>query len=56
MIKAGGGRGMRVIQDGDSIQEAIIRAKSEAEQAFGNGAIFLERRAKLRFTYYTGTG
>ena len=34
---------MRVVREGDSLEEALTSAKSEALSAFGNGAVFLER-------------
>lgn len=46
IIKAafgGGGRGMRVVREGDDIADAFQRAKSEAVTAFGNGTCFVER-------------
>ncbi|KAK9450764.1 carbamoyl-phosphate synthase L chain, ATP binding domain-containing protein [Limtongia smithiae] len=46
IIKAafgGGGRGMRVVFEGDDIQNAFLRASSEAKAAFGNGTVFIER-------------
>ncbi|EDO15251.1 hypothetical protein Kpol_461p4 [Vanderwaltozyma polyspora DSM 70294] len=46
IIKAafgGGGRGMRVVREGDDIVDAFNRAKSEAVTAFGNGTCFIER-------------
>lgn len=46
IIKAaygGGGRGMRVVREGESIEEAFQRATSEARSAFGNGTCFIER-------------
>ncbi|AAS50529.2 AAR162Cp [Eremothecium gossypii ATCC 10895] len=46
IIKAafgGGGRGMRVVREGDDIRDAFQRARSEAETAFGNGTCFVER-------------
>ncbi|RGB33096.1 pyruvate carboxylase [Rhizophagus diaphanus] len=39
----GGGRGMRVIRDADSLPDSFERAKSEALSAFGDGTVFLER-------------
>lgn len=39
----GGGRGMRIIKNSSEAREAYSRAKSEAESAFGNGAIFVEK-------------
>ncbi|KAA8896194.1 carbamoyl-phosphate synthase L chain, ATP binding domain-containing protein [Sphaerosporella brunnea] len=46
IIKAaygGGGRGMRVVRKGDSLKDAFERATSEAQSAFGNGTVFIER-------------
>lgn len=46
IIKAafgGGGRGMRVVREGDDIGDAFMRATSEAKTSFGNGTCFIER-------------
>lgn len=46
IIKAafgGGGRGMRVVREGDDVADAFKRATSEAKTAFGNGTCFIER-------------
>lgn len=46
IIKAafgGGGRGMRVVREGEDIVDAFNRAVSEAKTAFGNGTVFIER-------------
>lgn len=46
MIKAtagGGGRGMRLVTDVDAFDESLKSAVSEAQNAFGNGAVLLER-------------
>jgi len=46
MIKAafgGGGRGMRVVLTKDELRSKLEDAQKEAEAAFGNGAVFLER-------------
>ncbi|NKB98654.1 MAG: ATP-grasp domain-containing protein [Pseudomonadales bacterium] len=46
MLKAaagGGGRGMRAVLDPNEIQEAYARCASEAEKAFGDGAVFVEK-------------
>ncbi|CCH61788.1 hypothetical protein TBLA_0F02480 [Henningerozyma blattae CBS 6284] len=46
IIKAaygGGGKGMRVVRDGEDIADAFQRATSEAFTAFGNGTCFIER-------------
>lgn len=46
IIKAamgGGGRGMRVVSDAESLAHLFERAKSEALASFGDGTVFLER-------------
>ena len=46
MIKAkagGGGRGMRLVKDVAALPGALAAARAEAEAAFGNGALMLER-------------
>ncbi len=46
MIKAvagGGGRGMRIVHERGAIAAAYVAASAEAESAFGNGALFVER-------------
>jgi biotin carboxylase len=46
MIKAaagGGGRGMRLVEHGDQLPEAFERAWAEAEQAFGDSRVLMER-------------
>jgi acetyl/propionyl-CoA carboxylase alpha subunit/acetyl-CoA carboxylase carboxyltransferase component len=46
MLKAsagGGGRGMRAVARADEIGEAFDRCRSEAEAAFGDGSLFVER-------------
>jgi len=42
-VAGGGGKGMRVVRDPGSLEQACIEARSEAEKAFGNGALYLER-------------
>ncbi len=39
----GGGKGMRVVQQESELEEAIRRAQSEAINAFGDGALIVER-------------
>ena len=39
----GGGRGMRLVTDLDDLEEAVGAARREAESAFGNSAVYLER-------------
>lgn len=46
MIKAsagGGGRGMRLVQDSGELIAGLRTARSEAQNAFGNGELILER-------------
>ncbi|TVY25006.1 Pyruvate carboxylase [Lachnellula hyalina] len=46
IIKAaygGGGRGMRVVREQESLEDSFNRATSEAKSAFGNGTVFVER-------------
>jgi pyruvate carboxylase len=39
----GGGRGVRVVREHGELGEALARARSEAEKAFGDGSLFLEK-------------
>ena len=46
LIKAssgGGGKGMRVVYDKKDFKQQMERAVSEAENSFGNGAVFIEK-------------
>jgi acetyl-CoA carboxylase biotin carboxylase subunit len=46
LIKAaagGGGRGMKVAQTAEDLEEAVLSAQTEAKAAFGNGAVYMER-------------
>jgi acetyl-CoA carboxylase biotin carboxylase subunit len=46
LIKAtagGGGKGMRLVQGPDELPTAIAAARREAQAAFGDGAVYLER-------------
>ena len=46
LVKAsygGGGRGMRIVREESELVEAVHGARREAESAFGNGTVFLER-------------
>ena len=47
MIKAiagGGGRGLRVVDHADEVEEAYARCRSEALASFGNGELYVETR------------
>jgi acetyl-CoA carboxylase biotin carboxylase subunit len=46
LIKAsagGGGKGMRIVENLEELEEQMNRAISEAQSAFGDGAVFIER-------------
>ena len=46
IIKAaggGGGRGMRVVHNRDDLRRAMTEARAEAEAAFGNGEVYIEK-------------
>ncbi len=42
-VAGGGGKGMRVVRDAAELAEAIRGARGEAENAFGDGRLMLER-------------
>jgi acetyl-CoA carboxylase biotin carboxylase subunit len=42
-VAGGGGKGMRVVFDPEKLKEAFDEATSEARNAFGNGAVYLEK-------------
>lgn len=42
-VAGGGGKGMRIVPRQDELREACLSAMSEAEKAFGNGALYLEK-------------
>ncbi|KRM89175.1 pyruvate carboxylase [Liquorilactobacillus vini] len=49
MIKAalgGGGRGMRIINSDQEVQESFNRARSEAKQSFGDDELYVEKYLK----------
>lgn len=49
MLKAlagGGGRGMRAVDDPVQLAEAFARCASEAQGAFGSGALYVEKRVR----------
>lgn len=42
-VAGGGGKGMRVVSDRETLMQEAVSARSEAEKAFGNGALYLEK-------------
>ncbi len=42
-VAGGGGKGMRVVRDESALDEAVRGARGEAESAFGDGRLMLER-------------
>ncbi len=42
-VAGGGGRGMRIIQSADEIKAAFAQASTEAQNAFGDGSLYMER-------------
>ncbi len=50
LVKAasgGGGRGMKVASDRDALANAVATARAEAQAAFGDGAVYLEKYLSL---------
>lgn len=46
IIKAtagGGGKGIRIVRDADALRQAVTTAQREAETAFGNAGVYLEK-------------
>jgi pyruvate carboxylase len=42
-VAGGGGRGLRVVDDAAALDDAYARCRSEAQAAFGDGALYAER-------------
>ena len=42
-VAGGGGRGMRLVRSADEIAQALLAARREAQSAFGDGTLMLER-------------
>ena len=42
-VAGGGGKGMRVAESADDLSTALNQAKTEAEAAFGNGDVYIEK-------------
>jgi acetyl/propionyl-CoA carboxylase alpha subunit/acetyl-CoA carboxylase carboxyltransferase component len=45
-VAGGGGRGMRVVTELAALDSAYARCSSEAQRAFGNGALYVEQRVE----------
>ena len=46
LVKAsagGGGKGMRIVREAGELADAVVSARREAESAFGDGTVYLER-------------
>src|SRR5450756_987086 len=46
MVKAsagGGGKGIRIVKEASELAAAVRQAQGEAEAAFGNGAVYVEK-------------
>jgi acetyl-CoA/propionyl-CoA carboxylase, biotin carboxylase, biotin carboxyl carrier protein len=39
----GGGKGMRIVRDLDTLEDAIVQARSEGKRYFGDGRLYVER-------------
>ena len=49
LIKArsgGGGKGIRIVDSGDALENAFLTASREAQEAFGDGAVYLEKQIR----------
>ncbi|NUN10741.1 MAG: acetyl-CoA carboxylase biotin carboxylase subunit [Ignavibacteriaceae bacterium] len=42
-VAGGGGKGMRVVQAQEELENAFMMARTEAEAAFGNGDVYIEK-------------
>ncbi len=42
-VGGGGGKGIRIVHEAAELKSAFTRASSEAETAFGNGAVYVEK-------------
>jgi acetyl/propionyl-CoA carboxylase alpha subunit len=43
-VAGGGGRGLRVVESQDALEDAYARCQSEARAAFGNASVYVEER------------
>lgn len=39
----GGGKGMRIVNDAESLEPAVVSSRAEAEKAFGDDRVFIEK-------------
>jgi acetyl/propionyl-CoA carboxylase alpha subunit len=42
-VAGGGGKGMRVVPESEAMREACLSAMSEAQKAFGDGSLYIEK-------------
>ena len=42
-VAGGGGKGMRVVSESEAMREACLSAMSEAQKAFGDGSLYIEK-------------
>jgi acetyl-CoA carboxylase biotin carboxylase subunit len=42
-VSGGGGKGMRIVSQREMLEESCVSAMSEAEKAFGDGSLYLEK-------------
>jgi acetyl-CoA carboxylase biotin carboxylase subunit len=42
-VAGGGGKGMRIVSSPDALKEGCLSASSEAQKAFGDGSLYLEK-------------
>ena len=57
MLKAsagGGGKGMRLVQSEAELESAFSGAQSEAESAFGDSAVYIEKAVEVPRTSISG--
>ena len=42
----GGGKGIRIVESADALENAVMAAQAEAKSSFGNGALYMEKFLK----------
>ena len=50
-VKGGGGKGMRIARNAQEFMSQAQSCQSEAEKAFGDGALLIERYVMYRVLY-----